>query len=108
MGSAKTQGRGSKELMPKGTNVEQGDSRTLLTTSPSDLCRGRRALEAVSCSSVKISVVGWSKSDHFDGRRFTNPDGIAGLPFTAVARMLRERRTAWPRHVDVPEAASPA
>jgi len=41
------------------------------------------------------------KSDHFDGRRFTNPDGVAGQPFAAVPRMLREPRTPWPRHVDV-------
>jgi hypothetical protein len=31
-------------------------------------------------------------SDHFDGRRFVNPTGIAGQPFTAVPRMLLERR----------------
>jgi L-ascorbate metabolism protein UlaG (beta-lactamase superfamily) len=42
-----------------------------------------------------------TKSDHFDGRRFTNPDGVAGQPFTAVPRMLREPRRLWPRHVNV-------
>jgi len=31
-----------------------------------------------------------------------NPIGAAGQPFTAVARMLREPRTAWPRRVDDP------
>jgi len=40
-------------------------------------------------------------SDHFDGRRFFNPAGAAGQPFTAVPRMLREPRTAWPRRVDI-------
>jgi L-ascorbate metabolism protein UlaG (beta-lactamase superfamily) len=39
-------------------------------------------------------------SDHFDGRRFVNPTGPAAQPFTAVPRMLRERRTAWPSRID--------
>jgi L-ascorbate metabolism protein UlaG (beta-lactamase superfamily) len=43
------------------------------------------------------------KSDHFDGTRFSNPGGAAaGQPFTAVPRMLLERRTPWPAHVDTP------
>jgi L-ascorbate metabolism protein UlaG (beta-lactamase superfamily) len=42
------------------------------------------------------------KSDHFDGRRFVNPDGIAGQPFSRVPRMLLERRTPWPTVVDTP------
>ena len=42
-----------------------------------------------------------SPSDHFDGRRFFNPVGGAGQPFTAVPRMLREPRSPWPSHVDV-------
>jgi L-ascorbate metabolism protein UlaG (beta-lactamase superfamily) len=41
------------------------------------------------------------KSDHFDGRRFRNLDGPAGQPFTAVPRMLGERRTPWPRRIEV-------
>ena len=32
------------------------------------------------------------KSDHFDGRRFVNPTGSAGQPFSKVPRMLLERR----------------
>jgi enoyl-ACP reductase-like protein len=28
------------------------------------------------------------KSDHFDGKRFVNPTGAAGQPFSAVVRML--------------------
>jgi L-ascorbate metabolism protein UlaG (beta-lactamase superfamily) len=43
-----------------------------------------------------------SKSEHFDGRRFVNPTGSAGQPFSAVPRMLLERRTPWPPRVDVP------
>jgi L-ascorbate metabolism protein UlaG (beta-lactamase superfamily) len=39
-------------------------------------------------------------SDHFDGRRFVNPTGPAAQPFTAVPRMLRERRTSWPARID--------
>jgi L-ascorbate metabolism protein UlaG (beta-lactamase superfamily) len=43
------------------------------------------------------------KGDHFDGMRFCNPDGAAaGQPFTAVPRMLLERRTPWPERVDEP------
>ena len=42
-------------------------------------------------------------SDHFDGTRFCNPGGaVAGQPFTAVPRMLVERRTRWPDRVDEP------
>src|SRR5206468_3779584 len=42
------------------------------------------------------------KSDHFDGRRFLNPTGLAVQPFTAVPRMLAERRTPWPERIDDP------
>jgi L-ascorbate metabolism protein UlaG (beta-lactamase superfamily) len=42
------------------------------------------------------------QSDHFDGRRFVNPTGSAGQPFSAVPRMLLEPRTPWPRSVEVP------
>jgi L-ascorbate metabolism protein UlaG (beta-lactamase superfamily) len=47
------------------------------------------------------------KSDHFDGRRFLNPTGAAAQPFTAVPRMLLERRTPWPRRVDQPPRTPP-
>jgi L-ascorbate metabolism protein UlaG (beta-lactamase superfamily) len=40
-------------------------------------------------------------SDHFDGTRFVNPIGTAGQPFSQVPRMLSERRSRWPRHVEV-------
>jgi L-ascorbate metabolism protein UlaG (beta-lactamase superfamily) len=40
------------------------------------------------------------KSDHYDGRRFVNPTGAAGQPFSAVPRMLLEPRTPWPARVD--------
>jgi L-ascorbate metabolism protein UlaG (beta-lactamase superfamily) len=46
-------------------------------------------------------------SDHFDGRRFVNPTGPAAQPFTAVPRMLRERRTAWPSRIDEPPRRPP-
>jgi L-ascorbate metabolism protein UlaG (beta-lactamase superfamily) len=39
--------------------------------------------------------------DHFDGKRFINPNGTVGQPFSAVPRMLLERRTPWPPRVDV-------
>jgi L-ascorbate metabolism protein UlaG (beta-lactamase superfamily) len=46
-------------------------------------------------------------TDHFDGTRFLNPNGIAAPPFTAVARMLLERRTAWPARIDEPPRRPP-
>ena len=47
-------------------------------------------------------------SDHFDGTHFFNPTGLAAQPFSAVPRMLLERRTAWPAHVEVAPRALPA
>src|SRR3954471_18671240 len=49
----------------------------------------------------RIGRMGGMGSDHFDGRRFRNQNGPAGQPFTAVPRMLRERRTPWPDHLEV-------
>jgi L-ascorbate metabolism protein UlaG (beta-lactamase superfamily) len=43
-----------------------------------------------------------AKSDHFDGRRFFNPTGAPGEPFTSVPRLLLEPRTPWPQHIDEP------
>jgi L-ascorbate metabolism protein UlaG (beta-lactamase superfamily) len=40
-------------------------------------------------------------SDHFDGRRFFNPNGANGQPFWAVPRMLLTPRTRWPSEVSV-------
>jgi L-ascorbate metabolism protein UlaG (beta-lactamase superfamily) len=49
-----------------------------------------------------------SRSDHFDGRRFFNPTGPSPQPFSAVPRMLREKRAPWPAQVDVtPRAPAP-
>ena len=42
-----------------------------------------------------------SRSDHFDGRRFFNPNGANGQPFWMVPRMLLTPRTSWPREVPV-------
>jgi L-ascorbate metabolism protein UlaG (beta-lactamase superfamily) len=47
------------------------------------------------------------KSDHFDGRRFVNPTGVAAQPFSAVPRMLLEPRTRWPARVDEPPRRPP-
>src|SRR5258706_9826073 len=52
-------------------------------------CQGRRALRS------------------YGGMRFFNPGGIAPQPFTAVPRMLLERRTPWPSHVDTPPQHPP-
>jgi L-ascorbate metabolism protein UlaG (beta-lactamase superfamily) len=46
-------------------------------------------------------------SDHFDGRRFVNPTGAVPQPFSAVPRMLIERRTRWPARVDQPPQRPP-
>lgn len=48
-----------------------------------------------------------AKGDHFDGRRFVNPTGEAGQPFSAVVRMLLERRASWPAYVDEPPRRPP-
>jgi L-ascorbate metabolism protein UlaG (beta-lactamase superfamily) len=47
-------------------------------------------------------------SDHFDGRRFVNPTGTAGQPFSKVPRMLREPRTPWPKYVEIRPQLPPA
>src|SRR5882724_236588 len=47
------------------------------------------------------------KSDHFDGRRFVNPTGTAGQPFSAVPRMLLEPRTPWPVRIEEPPRRPP-
>jgi L-ascorbate metabolism protein UlaG (beta-lactamase superfamily) len=47
------------------------------------------------------------KSDHFDGRRFVNPTAAAGQPWSALPRLLLERRTPWPAHVDDPPRRPP-
>jgi hypothetical protein len=48
------------------------------------------------------------KSDHFDGKRFSNPAGAAIQPLSAVPRMLRTRRTPWPARIDEPVQRPPA
>ena len=48
------------------------------------------------------------KSDHFDGKRFVNPDGKAGPPFSSVPRMLLTRWTRWPARADAPAERPPA
>src|SRR5437867_11640100 len=50
---------------------------------------------------------GVEKSDHFDGKQFMNPTGTVGQPFSAVARMLLERRTPWPAWMDAPPRRPP-
>jgi L-ascorbate metabolism protein UlaG (beta-lactamase superfamily) len=47
-------------------------------------------------------------SEHFDGRRFFNPEGPSGQPFSQVQKMLREPRTPWPASVDVRPQRPPA
>jgi L-ascorbate metabolism protein UlaG (beta-lactamase superfamily) len=47
-------------------------------------------------------------SEHFDGTHFFNPTGLAAQPFSAVPRMLLERRTPWPVRIDDPPRALPA
>jgi L-ascorbate metabolism protein UlaG (beta-lactamase superfamily) len=47
-------------------------------------------------------------SDHFDGRRFFNPNGANGQPFWQVPRMLLTPRTRWPSAVAVEQRRPPA
>jgi L-ascorbate metabolism protein UlaG (beta-lactamase superfamily) len=46
-------------------------------------------------------------TDHFDGRRFFNPGGVAPQAISAVPRMLREPRTPWPSHIVVEPRTPP-
>jgi L-ascorbate metabolism protein UlaG (beta-lactamase superfamily) len=47
-------------------------------------------------------------TDHFDGKRFFNPTAPAQQPFSKVPRLLLERRTPWPAHVeDRPQPVPP-
>ena len=41
------------------------------------------------------------RTDHFDGRRFFNPNGANGQPFWALPRMLLTPWTRWPSEVSV-------
>jgi len=46
-------------------------------------------------------------SDHFDGRRFFNPNGPALEPFSSVPRLLLSRRARWPHQVVDPPIPIP-
>jgi L-ascorbate metabolism protein UlaG (beta-lactamase superfamily) len=48
------------------------------------------------------------RSDHFDGRRFHNLTGPEPQPFSAVPRMMMERRAPWPRWIDQPPVLPPS
>jgi L-ascorbate metabolism protein UlaG (beta-lactamase superfamily) len=41
------------------------------------------------------------RTDHFDGRRFFNPNGANGQPVWKLPRMLLTRRARWPSRVPV-------
>lgn len=48
-------------------------------------------------------------SDHFDGARFFNPQGVAPLGFREVMRWrFGEKPARWPRRVELPAPARPA
>jgi hypothetical protein len=47
-------------------------------------------------------------SDHFDGRRYFNPNGANGQPFYKVPRLLITPKTRWPRQVPVQPQRPPA
>jgi L-ascorbate metabolism protein UlaG (beta-lactamase superfamily) len=48
------------------------------------------------------------RGDHFDGRRFFNPDGPALQPFSKVPKLLLQSRTRWPEQVAVVPAVPPS
>src|SRR5688572_506528 len=67
---------------------------------------GARPLIAFREQSIRaLQIV--AKSDHFDGRRFLNPNGPKLQPLSAAPRMLLERRTPWPSRIHQP-ARQPA
>jgi L-ascorbate metabolism protein UlaG (beta-lactamase superfamily) len=47
-------------------------------------------------------------TDHFDGRRFFNPNGANGQPFWKVPRMLLAPRIRWPSQVAVEPRRPPS
>jgi L-ascorbate metabolism protein UlaG (beta-lactamase superfamily) len=49
-----------------------------------------------------------SPTDHFDGRRFFNPNGANGQPFWMVPRLLLTPRTRWPPEVSVEPQRPPS
>src|SRR3954464_9116523 len=48
------------------------------------------------------------RSDHFDGRRFFNPNGANGQPFWRVPQLLFTPRTRWPAEGPVEPRRPPA
>lgn len=42
-----------------------------------------------------------TRTDHYDGRRFLNPNGANGQPVWMVPRLLAMRRTPWPAAITV-------
>lgn len=51
---------------------------------------------------------GAAAADHFDGRRFFNPNGARGQPFWRVPQLLMARHTPWPTRVAVTSRRPPA
>src|SRR5260370_24368373 len=47
------------------------------------------------------------RTDHFDGRRFFNPNGANGQPVWRVPRLLLTPRTRWPAAVPVEQRRPP-
>jgi glyoxylase-like metal-dependent hydrolase (beta-lactamase superfamily II) len=47
-------------------------------------------------------------TDHFDGRRFFNPNGANGQPLWMVPRLLLAARTRWPSQVSVQPQRPPS
>src|SRR5712692_3698280 len=48
------------------------------------------------------------RADHFDGRRFFNPNGANGQPVWNVPRLLLTPRTRWPSRIPVEPRRPPA
>src|SRR3989449_6476540 len=72
---------------------------TLRSTPPTS---SRRSLTPQR-SQFLLAIVGdmTGRSDHFDGRRFFNPNGANGQPVWMVPRLLLTPRTRWPSAVPV-------
>lgn len=49
-----------------------------------------------------------TRSDHFDGRKFFNPNGANGAAVSSAPRMLLTRRTRWPFSIPVEPRQPPA
>src|SRR5881409_782897 len=63
-------------------------------------CAGRGGEQVLPPGVIIVAQMG-RRTDHFDGRRFFNPNGANGQPVWMVPRMLLTPRARWPPSIPV-------